>query len=72
MSGFDGVAIRDVEFFDPQTFYARVPGSKQNYVVVTIADGEAAGSVVRVIDRCRKTRATCVWVTGDNPDVNAP
>jgi len=36
--------------------------TRQNFVVVTVAEGERLGDVVRVVDECRQTRATEVVV----------
>ena len=36
--------------------------TRDNFVVVTVADGEKLGDVVRIVDQCRQTRATEVVV----------
>jgi hypothetical protein len=41
---------------------ARTIGTKQNFVVVTVGEGERLGDVVRVVDECRRTRAAEVVV----------
>jgi len=41
---------------------SRAVDTKQNFVVVTVAKGEKLGDVIRVVDECRKTRATEIVV----------
>jgi hypothetical protein len=54
----DRVQVGDIESY----VNARTIDAKQNFVVVTVGEGEKLGDVVRVVDECRRTRATEVVV----------
>jgi hypothetical protein len=51
-----GSQIGDVESY----VNVRVKGPGQRFVIITATDRETIGSVIHILDQCRKTRATAV------------